>query len=317
MRHRSAVLCLAWSAAVGPIWRAAAVLVACVSVFAVAASAQQEAERLQVTVDNANLRVAPSIDSAIVRALRRGTVVTVLGRDGAWVHVEAPSASGWMRASQLGPVATVDTAAMAVKTIHPATVHRTQAGPAMEPVVPSLRFAIHLGASESRAVFTGNATATFGDRVGLTGGLAVVVHGDRGVGLEVGVDYLAAGLTASVQGAQQSVRTAYIDVPVVARTTLGGRGGGLSLEAGGFGAYEVSCTENFSGSSGSASEQCTADAGFSKHRKFDWGAVGGVTVRVGRVFVEGRYRLGIVDLYQQASATGRTRTITISVGVTS
>jgi hypothetical protein len=67
----------------------------------------QQVERMRVNADGVNLRVAPSIDSSIVRALARGTVVTVLARDGAWVKVQAPSATGWVRGSQLVPIADV------------------------------------------------------------------------------------------------------------------------------------------------------------------------------------------------------------------
>ena len=104
-----------------------AVFCALIAIAAVGAplSAQQP-ERARVNVDNANLRVAPSIDSTIVRRLVRGTLVTVLSRDGVWVKIQAPTALGWLRNSQLGPV---DSISPPVGGATPLTSHIRLANP--------------------------------------------------------------------------------------------------------------------------------------------------------------------------------------------
>jgi hypothetical protein len=49
------------------------------------------AESVRVTVDKANLRSQPNTTSVIVAKVDRGTTLTVLGREGAWVRVAAPN----------------------------------------------------------------------------------------------------------------------------------------------------------------------------------------------------------------------------------
>ncbi len=67
----------------------------------------QQVETMQVNADRVNLRVAPSIDSDIVRSLSKGTMVARLGRDGAWskIQVQGQTALGWVRSDLLLAVA--------------------------------------------------------------------------------------------------------------------------------------------------------------------------------------------------------------------
>jgi uncharacterized protein YraI len=71
--------------------------------FAVTSLAAQQSETMRVNADRVNVRSAPSIDSTIVRAISKGTVVTVLSRDGAWskVQVQGQSTIGWVRSNLL------------------------------------------------------------------------------------------------------------------------------------------------------------------------------------------------------------------------
>ncbi len=72
------------------------------SLFPVAIRAQQP-HTMRVRVDRANVRSAPSLDSAVVRTVTKGTVVTVLAHDSSWVRVELAeeNVEGWMARSLL------------------------------------------------------------------------------------------------------------------------------------------------------------------------------------------------------------------------
>jgi uncharacterized protein YgiM (DUF1202 family) len=57
-----------------------------------------------VTVEYSNVRAGPSTDSAIVGNVRRGMVVTEVGREGNWVQIEVPGddkIEGWINSRML------------------------------------------------------------------------------------------------------------------------------------------------------------------------------------------------------------------------
>jgi SH3-like domain-containing protein len=65
------------------------------------AALAQQPDTVRVTGDRVNLRAFPSIDSAIVRTMSKGSLVTVLQREGAWARIQAQSSTGWVRSSTL------------------------------------------------------------------------------------------------------------------------------------------------------------------------------------------------------------------------
>jgi uncharacterized protein YgiM (DUF1202 family) len=57
-----------------------------------------------VTVEYSNVRAAASTDSAIVGNVRRGMVVTEIGREGNWIQIELPGndkTEGWINSRML------------------------------------------------------------------------------------------------------------------------------------------------------------------------------------------------------------------------
>ncbi|HEY3933222.1 MAG TPA: SH3 domain-containing protein [Gemmatimonadales bacterium] len=81
----------------------AAVLLACL---VLPIAAQQQPDLVRIHADRANVRVAPSLDSAVIRTLPKGTVLTVVGRDSGWVKVELAELqlAGWVAKSLVEPV---------------------------------------------------------------------------------------------------------------------------------------------------------------------------------------------------------------------
>ncbi len=103
------------------------------------AAAAQQPEVMRVNAARVNLRRAPSIDSAIVRALSRGTVVTVVAHDGGWSKVEVGEAavSGWIRSNLLvtapGVAAAESTRSVGTPVAPPAPPRRVASNPPPPP----------------------------------------------------------------------------------------------------------------------------------------------------------------------------------------
>jgi len=78
-------------------------LVGLFALVAVRSAQAQQPETMRVNSDRVNLRVAPSVDSGVVRALGAGTLVVVISRDGGWtkVQLKGQATLGWIRSSLL------------------------------------------------------------------------------------------------------------------------------------------------------------------------------------------------------------------------
>ncbi len=164
------------------------------------------------------------------------------------------------------------------------------------------------GLSGSSAHFGPGAGATFGHRTGFTAGLGLILGAASTVGFELDGLFVQKGLAANASGATQSVHTAYVEAPMLVRVSLGHPVGGTLL-LGGFGAYEVGCSESITAATdaeGSA-EPCAADANFTNHRKVDGGMVAGAGLRFGVISLSIRYDVGFVKLYREDQAVGTSR----------
>lgn len=122
--------------------------------FLVTGLVAQQPVRARVNSDNVNLRAGPSLDSVIIVVLRRGTIVTVLAREGFWAKVQAPAASGWFPASQM-TVLPPDSTGLPT----PAATTPVPEAPRAAPLVPApTTYAIHWhnnarGADHPRSTF--------------------------------------------------------------------------------------------------------------------------------------------------------------------
>ncbi|MGH7592642.1 MAG: outer membrane beta-barrel protein [Gemmatimonadales bacterium] len=291
---------------------------------------QASPERMRVSVDNVNLRAAPSIDSSIVRVLAKGALVTVLARDGHWVKVQSGLGNGWVRASQL--VAAPGTGGQSATALQPpsvqpgvlpapppssghqpATVHVSSSPRAVSGGGPGSTLTFFDGATRSTAAFTQAASgATYGNRSGFGGGIGFVSGGR--VGAELDVMYLQKGLSLTAGGNTQTVKTAYAEGALLLRIAIGGRSTNLFLVVGPEAGYEITCDEMVRVAENTTSSSCATDAGFAGHRKLDYGVLGGVGVRFGPLTVQGRYDFGMRNLYLNGDAHGENRVTTALVG---
>lgn len=284
---------------------------------------------MRVNAEIVNLRVAPSIDSGIVRSLRKGNLVRVLLRDGTWSKVEFGSVSGWVRSSQLDPVpdrtilpGQPEPASGSSESPGPpvdSTKRDSRAMPSSAPsaparILPRRRPTISMtgGITASRGSFSG---PTNGDGFGMSYGfgaglsLALPLAGPLGVSLDPA--YQQKGMVVSTPTSRLSLKTGYAEIPLQLTLGFGHRGEAVVLSAGGFVAKELSCVLDRTGSAGSP---CDEDAGFNAHQKLDFGAVGGLRMSAGRLLFGGRVSRGSRDLYIASGRVGRNQSLLLYSG---
>jgi len=77
-----------------------------------AGGAQSNHRSATVIAERANVRAEPSGEASILSALNKGTVVAVIETRDAWTKISSNGKIGWMRASTLSPVNSVDVASV-------------------------------------------------------------------------------------------------------------------------------------------------------------------------------------------------------------
>jgi hypothetical protein len=305
-------------------WCAAATAVIC-ALTPLSARAQQADSIFRINADRVNLRAAPSIDSTIIRGLEKGMLVTLLSRSGAWARVHAPSGAGWVRASQMEPAAAVAAAPRPVAPatpLDPATVPRlpVQSAPpprasngahTRRPRPEGISGGIVLfgGASLANVAFNGTASGTgYGHRVGLAGGIGI--HSGGHLGLALDVMYVQKGTGIGVGPDRATLSTAYTEGTAGVGYSSGRRVA-LLLNAGGFAAYEMSCTL----SGGAVPGRCDGNREFDNHRKTDYGLTVQAGIRRAVLSATVRYDVGLRGLYTDGTHGGTTQSIMILLGV--
>ncbi len=312
-------------------WRVVVMLV----LVPVLLGAQQPVERMRVKGDGVNLRVAPSIDSSIVRSLPKGSLANVIAREGVWAKVQTPSATGWVRSSQLEAVSDPGTVpassqsqsvsvpsqpsaipppATAPPSTRVVTAERGRALPARSDNGPGRRSSIALigGLTVSQGAFTGPASGdSFGTGLGFSAGFSLSILISGPVGISLDPSFTQRGMSVSNGSATLSLKTGYAELPVQLRLKIGGPRGGVVLSAGGYVARELACrlTRN-----GGPSGACDKDAGFTDHQKTDFGIAGGLRLNAGRMMIGGRAAIGSRDLYADKSQVGRNRSLVVYTG---
>jgi hypothetical protein len=292
---------------------------------------QQPVERARVVVDNANLRVAPSLDSGIVRALPKGTIVTVLSHEGSWARIQALAVIGWARWNQLvsftEPVRDSLSAsrapskpALGVPVLPGLVPNGRPSSPqnATQPIAPRTQrgqsIALVGGITISGGNFSGSSSGdAFNSRAGFMGGIVLVVPMAGPISLAVEPTFVQKGLAVENTGAKLELSTAYAELPIELRVAVGSRRIGFFLSAGGGAGYEVTCRLARTGVGGTP---CADDAAFTNHQRLDFGLVGGAGLHLGPFLIAGRYEMGMRDLYTDSGEPGRNRSLVVYSGVT-
>jgi hypothetical protein len=121
--------------------------------------------------------------------------------------------------------------------------------------------------------------------------------------------YTSKGAALDVQGIDSKLVLDYLEVPVLARWSLGRR---LYVAAGPALAWRLKARSRTK-FSGATEEIDLADT----VKRYDAGVVGAVGIRFGKIVVDGRYTHGLLDIDSDTGdeVTVRNRAITISAGV--
>ncbi len=296
------------------------------AVSAVALPAQQVGQNMQVKVSKVRMHSGASVDSAKVRDLTKGTVVTVVATDGNWVKVKLADQKtmGWIRDDMLdaapgmsGADATATSAsdngaAMAAppppptRMAPPPPPPTRTAAPTPPLTTPTPLPAPHTNmSSPSRgqhgglALFGGLTQFKFSSSVagnnanvtnasGFVVGLGGVAPLGGHFGLEIDADYAQKGTAYSYSGTKGSTHVNNAEADLLLRPVFGNGSAKLFLLGGGYAAVAINC--KYSPASSGACK-ITSD-----ENRIDYGADVGAGIMYGRIALQGRYQIGVANL---------------------
>lgn len=174
-----------------------------------------------------------------------------------------------------------------------------------------LEFSVRGGVSLAELSFEADQGAPdTSPRIGLTAGGAVTVPLADWLQVQVEAFYTQKGTRLDFDGIESSVWLDYVEVPVLARVPVGGRA--YLLGGAAFGARVRARSRT---TFGGATEEIDLADDVTGH---DVGVVGGGGLEFGRLIVDVRYTLGLVDVDvdQSDSVRIRNRALAITAGVT-
>jgi uncharacterized protein YraI len=318
--------------------RVFAVLLSLVVLAALPARAQQT-ESMRINASRVNMRRAPSIDSTIVRALAKGTIVTVLARDGNWIKVQLPgqATNGWVRSDMLTSIPA--TASTVPPGINPAkgssgatTPSSSTAEPAStpppaankgsyKPVPPPPApkppktmasgpsdgsyhggFTIYGGMTMFNYKVTPTGSFTGENASGFAAGLGLIAHLGGPIGLELDAQYVQKGSADGSGSTKESQHDNYAGGALLLRPAFGSGKVRVFL----LGGAEVGYLINCKASSGST---CTVDA--TERKRTDYGALVGGGISFGPLAVQLRYDIGMANLDKTAGVTAKNKGLLI------
>jgi hypothetical protein len=312
---------------------------------AVPLAAQQQPETARINAERVNVRKAPSLDSAIVRTLSKGTVVTVLFRDSSWAKIELSelSLTGWVRENLLTPLTTaaatakVDATPAAVVPAAPppppppsaaapatadplagAPVPTTASAPAAAasatPQTPSATTVVLWGGLDRlQATASGGGETETGDwNNGLALGFAVIVPTGGPMSIEVLAGYSRFNSSSTDQfGDVTSGTDNFANAAFFLRPAFGQPSARFYLLLGPQVNFLVSCSATYTTVSSSTISGCSPGG----NSRLDFGVVVGAGIQFGRIMLEARYDYGIKDLSDFTGVTERSRYMFIGAGV--
>ena len=277
----------------------------------------QQPETMRVNADRVNLRKAPSTDSAVVRGLTKGALVTVVSRDGNWVKVQlqGQSTTGWVRSDLLDPVpvpfapgapspvqnqtAPPPPPATGAPTPPPASVPPPK--PPAEPKDASYRagFTVFGGVTMFKAVIT--PASTLNNANGFMGGAGIISHLGGPIGIEIDGAYVQKGFALTAGGATDTEHDNYGQGAFLLRPAFGSGPVRFFLLGGGEVGYLINCTYATTGSTAPGS--CTIDN--NTVNRMDYGLLVGGGVSFGPLAVQVRYDMGIANLSKTTGTTAK------------
>lgn len=287
--------------------------------------AAQQTESMRVNADRVNLRKAPSIDSGIVRSLSKGTVVSIVARDGNWTKVQLPgqSTTGWVRSDLLvaapaapaasqgikpsaappPPPAASPTPAHAVNSPPPAPAPRgAPPKPAPSPRDPGSvsadgsyhgGFTVFGGITMFKVTQTPS-TFTAENASGFAAGAGIIAHLAGPIGIELDGLYVQEGVAVTAAGVKTTTHDNYGGGALLLRPAFGSGRVRVFVEGGAQAAYLLSCS--YSGGT-----TCTVDS--NDQNRLDYGAVVGGGVSFGPLAVQVRYDIGVANLSKVSGST--------------
>jgi hypothetical protein len=292
----------------------------CVLVFFALPAAGQQTATVKVNANSVNLRRGASVDSGVVQALAKGTLLTVLSREGNWIKVQVQdqTASGWVRSDLVDAVPASPAAATPPPAASPArnnSVAPPPPPPAPAPPPPPVANAVAApkpassgkedgyrggltlfgGLSSFSIDITPAATGvTMGNASGFAAGIGFVAHLGGPIGLELDGDYVQGGFaeTGTFGGTSltATVHDNNVGGALLLRPAFGSGPVRVFLQGGASVAYAINCSESYS--VGTA-PTCKID---STQNRTDEALVIGAGVSYGMLALQVRYHIGLNNL---------------------
>jgi uncharacterized protein YgiM (DUF1202 family) len=258
-------------------------------------AAGQQTETVKVNANSVNLRKGASVDSGIVQALAKGTLLTVLSRAGNWVkvQVQGQTASGWVRSDLVDAVP----ASPAAATTPPATKAVAAPKPASSAKDDGYRGGLTLFGGLTSFTHDVTPTAsnlTYSNVSGVAAGIGFIAYLGGPIGLELDGDYVQDGEAA----------TGTLDGTTITYTTHNNNVGGALLLRPAFGsgpvrgflqggasvAYAVSCSNSQSIGTGLACKISSTEP------RTDVALMLGAGASYRMVALQVRYHIGLTNL---------------------
>jgi hypothetical protein len=293
--------------------------------------AAQQTESMRVNADRVNLRKAPSIDSGIVRSLSKGTVVTIVARDGNWTRVQLPGqpTTGWVRSDLLVAAPAAPAASQGIKPASPpppapAAKHESSTPPPLPPAPRSTPpkpapppndrasgsadasyhggFTVFGGMTMFNYNVTPAGSFTGVNASGFAAGLGLIAHLGGPVGLEVDAQYVQKGYADNTGSVKASRHDNFAGGALLLRPAFGSGRVRVFLLGGAEAGYEINCAK-------SSGATCTIEG--TMESRTDYGALVGGGVSFGPVAAQLRYDLGLANLNKVAGVTVKTKGLLI------
>jgi uncharacterized protein YgiM (DUF1202 family) len=293
-------------------------------------AAGQQTATVKVNANSVNLRRGASVDSGVVQALAKGTLLTVLARDGNWikVQVQGQAASGWVRSDLVDAVPASPAAAQTPPAASP--TRSNSVAPPPPPAAKAVAAPKPVSSAKDDG-YRGGLTlfggltsfsisdtppptgVTLGNASGVAAGIGFIAHLGGPIGLELDGDYVQGGYAATVTSGGTTLAGTTHDNNVggalLLRPAFGSgpvRGfllGGVSV------AYTINCSESVTTG---AATTCTID---STQNRTDEALVIGAGASYSMLALQVRYHIGLNNLTSLSGYTVKSKGLLVLLSV--
>jgi hypothetical protein len=152
--------------------------------------------------------------------------------------------------------------------------------------------------SSTMAISSSTATLSPNSRGGFAAGIDFSAPVGENLRIAAEALYVQKGFSISGDNASGSLRSGYVEVPVLLRISMGERDTRFFVFGGPHIAFKVMCSVDVSGSSSSTSTDCnnTTTADDDNFKSVDYGVTFGAGIRMGSIGVQARYDLGLANV---------------------